>query len=253
MGMRVDVEGLAVRRGAFTLCVPRLSIEAGEAFAVLGATGSGKTVLMETIAGAFRDYEGRVLLDGIDARGIAVRDRGVGILYQDYALFNHMTVGDNVAYGLRRARAGADERRRRVAEMLEAFGIGNLADKMPGVISGGESQRVALARALVLRPRLLILDEPFSALDPATKTRMYGLLREVHRDFDCTILFVTHDFNEVRQLADRVGIVLGGRLRSVVQAEDLFDAEHDADVSSFLGMGGEKGDDDAVRGRCARG
>lgn len=234
MGMCVDVEDLVVRRGTFALHVPHLAIEAGEAFAVLGATGSGKTVLMETIAGAFEDYEGRVLLDGRDARDIAVQDRGIGILYQ----VPHMTVGDNVAYGLRRVHIGVDEERCRVGEMLEAFGIGDLANKMPGVISGGESQRAALARALVLRPRLLILDEPFSALDPTTKARMHDLLRMVHRDFDCTIVFVTHDFTEAQQLADRVGIVLDGGLKAVVAADDLFDAAHDADVSSFLGMDG---------------
>ncbi|WP_248125457.1 ATP-binding cassette domain-containing protein [Slackia exigua] len=152
MGMRVDVEDLVVRRGTFALRVPHLAIEAGEAFAVLGATGSGKTVLMETIAGAFEDYEGCVLLDGRDARDIAVQDRGIGILYQDYVLFPHMTVGDNVAYGLRRAHIGVGEERCRVGEMLEAFGIGGLADKMPGVISGGESQRAALARARAKAP-----------------------------------------------------------------------------------------------------
>lgn len=148
MGMRVDVEDLVVRRGTFALRVPYLAIETSEAFAVLGATGSGKTVLMETIAGAFEDYEGRVLLDGRDARDVAVQDRGIGILYQ----VPHMTVGDNVAYGLRRVHIGVDEERCRVGEMLEAFGIGDLANKMPGVISGGESQRAALARARAEAP-----------------------------------------------------------------------------------------------------
>jgi len=111
-----------------------------------------------------------------------------------------------------------------------------LADRYPGVISGGESQRVALARALVLRPEILILDEPFSALDPTTKLTMYDLLRQVHASFSCTIVFVTHDFYEAQTLADRVGIILDGRLRTVVDAASLFDKEHAPEVMRFLGL-----------------
>lgn len=238
MGVRVEIAGLTVTRGAFTLSVPHLEVEPGEIFAILGTTGSGKTVLMETIAGAFEQCEGRILFDGRDTRTMAVQDRGIGILYQDYELFPHMSVRKNIGYGLKMAHVPKDETDRRVNDLLELFGIEHLADKMPGVISGGESQRVALARALATRPQLLILDEPFSALDPTTKKRMYQMLRDIHRDFNCTILFVTHDFNEAQQLAHRVAIVLDGNLKTVVDADKLFEWEHESDVATFLGVDG---------------
>ena len=241
MGVHVQIRGLVVTRGAFTLEVPELDIRSGEIFAILGTTGSGKTVLMETIAGAFDQDAGAIVFDGEDMRSVPVQDRGIGILYQDYALFPHMTVERNIGYGLRRAHVPKDEIARRVGAMMELFGITGLRNKHPGVISGGEAQRTALARALVLRPQLLILDEPFSALDPTTKKRMYGMLSDVHCDFDCTILFVTHDFNEAQQLADRVGIVLNGRLKTVVDAESMFEHEYDADVAAFLGLAEEDG------------
>jgi molybdate transport system ATP-binding protein len=147
-----------------------------------------------------------------------------------------MTVRNNIAYGLKRAKVPHDEIDTRVNVMLEMFGIGHIADRHPSVISGGESQRTALARALVLEPEILILDEPFSALDPTTKQQMYAMLRDVHARFDCTIVFVTHDFNEAQTLADRVGIILDGCLRCIVPAADLFNAEHCEDVQRFLGI-----------------
>lgn len=233
---RIQIEGLVARRGDFVLRDVDLQVADGEIFAILGQTGSGKTVLLEALAGAFEPEEGVVRIDGVDARRVAVQDRHMGIVYQDNALFPHLTVFENVAYGLRRRRIEKAEVSRRVREMLELFGIGHLADRYPGVISGGESQRTALARALVLRPRTLLLDEPFSALDPATKERMYGTVRSIHRDFGCTIVFVTHDFEEARTLADRIGIILGGTMRAVVDAAKLFDGDYDEDVRYFLGM-----------------
>lgn len=129
------------------------------------------------------------------------------------------------------------ERDERVQAMLSLFDIGHLAERYPGIISGGESQRTALARALVLEPEILLLDEPFSALDPATKERLYATLRAVHARFDCTIVFVTHDFNEARTLADRVGVVLDGRLRAVREACALFEPEGlEPEVQTFLGL-----------------
>ena len=231
----IDIEGLRVRRGSFELRLDHLAIAPREVFAILGETGAGKTVLMEAVAGAFPIDEGRILLDGKDVRTLPVQQRHLGIVYQDYALFPHMTVRENISYGLKMNGCAPDEMRDRVDEQLDLFGIAHIADRYPGVISGGESQRTALARALVLEPDILLLDEPFSALDPATKERMYRTMRDVHGRFDCTIVFVSHDFNEAVTLADRVGIVLGGRLRAVVCADDLFAAEFDDDVRYFLG------------------
>ena len=236
MAGSIDIRDLRVTRGEFTLTVDELSVEAGEIFAIVGTTGSGKTVLMESIAGAYPIEEGEILLDGKDIEDLPIQQRHLGILYQDYALFPHMTVRDNIAYGLKHARPRRTDIDERVDEMLDMFGISHLADRFPGVISGGESQRTALARALVLRPEILILDEPFSALDPTTKLAMYDLLRDVHANFSCTIVFVTHDFNEAQTLADRVGIILDGQLRCVVTASELFDEEHAPEVKCFLGM-----------------
>ena len=236
MAGSIEVRNLRVTRGEFTLEVDELSIEPREVFAILGTTGSGKTVLMESIAGAYPINEGTILLDGRDVETLPIQQRHMGILYQDYALFPHMTVRNNIAYGLKRAKLPHAEIDERVNEMLELFGIEHIAERHPGVISGGESQRTALARALVLKPEILILDEPFSALDPTTKQQMYGMLRDVHARFDCTIVFVTHDFNEAQTLADRVGIILDGRLRAVVPASELFSTEHAEEVRTFLGL-----------------
>jgi molybdate transport system ATP-binding protein len=196
---------------------------------------------MESIVGAYPINEGTILLDGKDVEALPIQQRHLGILYQDYALFPHMTVRSNIAYGLKRSHVPQAEIDERVGEMLTLFGIEHIAERHPGVISGGESQRTALARALVLKPEILILDEPFSALDPTTKQQMYAMLRDVHARFDCTIVFVTHDFHEAQTLADRVGIILDGRLCTVVPASELFSATHPEEVGRFLGLECEQG------------
>ncbi|MFC2624522.1 MAG: ATP-binding cassette domain-containing protein [Propionibacterium acidifaciens] len=244
MGVGVRIRGLSMRRGDFVLRVPELDVLPDEVLAILGRTGSGKTVLMEAIAGAFPLDEGTIEFDGRDARTLPVQDRAIGMLYQDYLLFPHLTVRDNVAYGPRRAGAGRREARARAMELLTALGVARLADSMPAVISGGEQQRVALARALAARPGLLLLDEPFSALDPTTRAGLYETLRDVRRAFDCTIILVTHDFGEAQLLADRVGVMLEGRLRTVVAADALLDrAGHEPEVARFLGIDDDAGED----------
>ena len=240
MAGSIEIRNLRVRRGSFVLDVPALAVHPHEIFAILGSTGSGKTVLMEAIAGACTWERGEILLDGKRADSLPIQQRHLGILYQDYALFPHMTVRENVGYGLKVRKADEAEIRDRVDRLLASFGIEAIADRYPGIISGGEAQRTALARALILEPDILLLDEPFSVLDPATKRQMYDVMRDVHERFDCTIVFVTHDFAEARILADRVGIVLGGRLRTVRETGRLFDVNGlDDNVLAFLDIDGE--------------
>ena len=147
-----------------------------------------------------------------------------------------MTVYENIAYGLKMRHVPKAEIEQRVTDMMELLSITHVRSSLPGVISGGESQRTALARALVLNPRVLLLDEPFSALDPVTKERMYQTLKDIHERFDCTIVFVTHDFNEARTLADTVGVVLNGKLCRICAAHELFEATGVAEIDSFLGI-----------------
>ncbi|MBQ6586228.1 MAG: ATP-binding cassette domain-containing protein [Coriobacteriales bacterium] len=234
-GCAVDVQDVSLRLGDFRLRDVNMQVAPGSLCAILGRTGSGKTVLMEAIAGAYQLEQGRVLLDGQDGQRISPQKRGMGIVYQDCALFPHLTVRDNVAYGLRMRRVPAARRDELVGEALALFGIAHLADCFPGTISGGEAQRASLARALVLQPRLLLLDEPFSALDPVTRRRLHETLRDIHRSFSCTIIFVTHDFHEARELAEQVVIILDGELRARTDAKGLFEGEFDQDVMCFLG------------------
>ena len=237
MAGSIRIDRLLVTRGSFTLRVDELTVRPREIFAILGETGAGKTVLLEAIAGAYPVDEGASELDGKNIETLPVQQRHLGIVYQDYALFPHMSVAENIGYGLKMNDVPADEAARRIERQLSLFGIERIADRFPGIISGGESQRCALARALVMEPEILLLDEPFSAVDPATKERLYQTIRDIHRAFDCTIVFVSHDFNEAATLADRVGIVLGGKLRAIARSNELFTKKFDEDVMRFLGSG----------------
>ena len=237
MAGSIRIEHLLVTRGSFTLRVDELTVSPREIFAILGETGAGKTVLLEAIAGAYPVDEGAIELDGKNIETLPVQQRHLGIVYQDYALFPHMSVAENIGYGLKMNDVPADEATRRIERQLSLFGIERIADRVPGIISGGESQRCALARALVMEPEILLLDEPFSAVDPTTKERLYQTIRDIHRAFDCTIVFVSHDFNEAVTLADRVGIVLGGKLRAIARSDELFTKKFDEDVMRFLGRG----------------
>ncbi len=232
----IVIKDMCVKRGTFALRVDDLHISPHEVFAILGTTGSGKTVLMESIAGVFEPACGCVCIDGCPINEIKISERRIGMLYQDYALFPHMSVFENIAYGLRRHKVPEEEISKRVDTMLEVFDIRCIKDRFPGVISGGEAQRTALARALILQPRVLLLDEPFSALDPVTKSHMYEMFCAIKSEFDCTIVLVTHDFNEAQVLADRVGIVLDGELQLVCDSKDLFSCSRNGKVQRFLGL-----------------
>ena len=226
----ISIHRLSLKLGEFYLRDIELKIPDSEIFAILGKTGSGKTVLLETIAGFYKGNTGEVNLRGENVRNIPVEERKIGFVYQDYALFPHMTVFDNIGYGLKMNNKGKKESERLINEMAELLEIKHLLKCYPGTLSGGERQRTALARALVLNPDLLLMDEPFSALDPKTKEQMYKQIERIHQLFHCTIVFVTHDFNEARRMANRVGVMVNGELMRVCNSEELFEGQKEEKV-----------------------
>lgn len=232
----IAVKNYTLQVGDFRLQDVTMDIKDGEIFAILGQTGSGKTVLLESMAGFYEEFSGGILYDGQPVHSIPLQDRRLGFVYQDFGLFPHMKVRANIEYGLRikgMKRAACEEKSR---NMMELLGICHLADRYPGTLSGGEQQRTALARALIVDPRILFMDEPFSALDPNTKKQMYGLVREIHQLFGCTIVFVTHDFHEAEKLADRTAVIIGGRVRRICDSRQLFLEKEDREVMEFLGI-----------------
>ncbi len=235
----VEINNYSVQLGKFKLNQINLNIGAKEIFAVLGRTGSGKTVLLESVAGFYRKFSGKVMIQGIPVIDVPLEKRNIGFVYQDFGLFPHMTVFDNITYGLKIRKMDKGVQKERVDKMAEILSIGHILKQYPGTLSGGERQRTALARALILNPQLLLMDEPFSSLDPATKENMYDQINKIHEIFGCTILFVTHDFNEAQRMADRIGIMVNGELKAVRKSADLFERCQDEEINQFLGRNDE--------------
>jgi len=226
------VRELSVDFRQFSLQQITLGLEKGQTLVILGPSGAGKSVLLETIAGFHRVTGGRILLDGLDVTALPPEQRGLGFMFQDYALFPHLTVEQNVAFGIR----GRSDARDRVIEALELVGAGHLLGRRPTALSGGEKQRVALARALAIEPRLFLFDEPLSALDASTREQLREELRSLLRSLGATALYVTHDRLEALMLADVVAVIEGGRIRQLGTPGDVFDHPVDAWVARFLGM-----------------
>jgi sulfate transport system ATP-binding protein len=216
-----------------------LSIESGELFALLGPSGCGKTTLLRVIAGLEFPDRGRVRFEGRDVTALDARKRHVGFVFQHYALFNHLTVFENVAFGLRVRRWWKRPRRaelkRRVGELLELVQLGELAGRHPAQLSGGQRQRVALARALAVEPEILLLDEPFGALDARVRGDLRRWLRGLHDRIQVTSVFVTHDQEEAFELADRIAVMNRGRIEQIADAETLYTKPASPFVCRFLG------------------
>jgi ABC-type sugar transport system ATPase subunit len=208
--LMIAVENLTVRVGAFALEGASFTVPAGQYAVLMGKTGSGKTTILEAVCGLRPVRAGRVVLDGRDVTRMKPADRGVGYVPQDLALFPSLTVREHLAFALEVRRRSRAEIERRVAELSELLGVGRLLDRRPPGLSGGEAQRVALGRALAFRPRVLLLDEPLSALDDETRAAMYTLLRSVQRATGVTALHVTHSRAEAEALADRVLLLRDG-------------------------------------------
>jgi sulfate transport system ATP-binding protein len=238
--MSIEVRGVTKTFGSF-LAVNDVSITvpSGELVALLGPSGSGKTSLLRIIAGLERADGGQVFFEGEDATVRDPRDRGVGFVFQHYALFRHMSVFENVAFGLRvRPRAlrpPEAEIRRKVLELLKLVQLDWLADRLPAALSGGQRQRVALARALAVEPRVLLLDEPFGSLDAKVRQELRRWLRRLHDTIKVTSVFVTHDQEEALEVADRVVVMNQGRVEQIGTPQEVFDHPSTAFVMNFLG------------------
>lgn len=216
-----------------------LTVEKGELVALLGPSGSGKTTLLKIIAGLEWPDSGVLDVDGQDWLRLAAQDRRIGFVFQHYALFPHMTVRDNIAFGLtvrpRAERSGRSVIASRVDELLELLQIGQLGDRHPAQLSGGQRQRVALGRALAIEPTVLLLDEPFGALDAAIRRDLRNWLREVHDKTGSTSIFVTHDQEEAFELADRVVVMGEGRIEQIGNADQIHDHPASPFVANFMG------------------
>ena len=238
--MSIDIVSVSKRFGDFSaLRSVDLSVEKGELVALLGPSGSGKTTLLRIIAGLEWPESGDIRIDGESAVASGTRERRVGFVFQHYALFRHMTVFDNVAFGLRvrprETRPDAAGIKVRVSELLRLVQIDWLAGRYPGELSGGQRQRVALARALAIEPRVLLLDEPFGALDAKVRKELRRWLRQLHGEMGMTTVFVTHDQEEALEVADRVVVMSQGRIEQIGTPEEVYANPANPFVYEFLG------------------
>jgi molybdopterin-binding protein len=217
----IAIKNLKVNLGDFLLQKITLDIKPGEYFIILGPTGAGKTVLLESIAGLYPVLEGEVWIGNKEITGLSPEKREIGIVYQDQALFPHLSVEKNIAFGLKMRKCPKNEARARIDAIVEVVGISHLLKRSPATLSGGEKQKVALARALVTEPKVLLLDEPLSALDPETREKMQGELKEMHRKVMVTIIHVTHDFEEAIALGHRVAVLNDGCIAQIGTPEEF--------------------------------
>ncbi len=238
--MTIEVRNLVKTFGSFkALDGVDLKVESGELVALLGPSGSGKTTLLRIVAGLDWPDSGEVLINGEDALAQGARERHVGFVFQHYALFRHMTVFENVAFGLRvQPRAVRKDEaaiRARVKELLDLVQLDWLADRYPSQLSGGQRQRIALARALAIEPRILLLDEPFGALDAKVRKELRKWLRSLHHEINVTSIFVTHDQEEALEVANRVVVMDKGRIEQIGSPDDVYESPVSAFVHGFIG------------------
>lgn len=234
--MMIEVRGARRGYGDFlALDDVDLAVPRGSLTALVGPSGSGKSTLLRVIAGLEAPDSGAVLIDGRDVTAVPVRRRGIGFVFQHYAAFPHMTVRQNIGFGLKIRKQKKAAIAAAVDELLEVTGLTGYADRYPAQLSGGQRQRMALARALAIRPKVLLLDEPFGALDAMVRADLRTWLRRLHEDEDVTTVMVTHDQQEALDVADRIAVLRAGRIEQAGTPDELYDTPATAFVMSFLG------------------
>jgi sulfate/thiosulfate transport system ATP-binding protein len=239
----IEARAIVKRFGDFT-ALDRVSVEVptGSLTALLGPSGSGKSTLLRVIAGLEHPDEGQVILEGDDVTRVAPQERGVGFVFQHYAAFKHMTVWENVAFGLRIRRRPRAEVKQRVTELLDLVQLARLGDRYPAQLSGGQRQRMGLARALAVDPKVLLLDEPFGALDARVRKELRLWLRRLHDETHTTTVIVTHDQEEAMEVADRVVVMNAGAIEQTAAPRELYDNPANEFVMSFVGPVNRLGD-----------
>jgi molybdate/tungstate transport system ATP-binding protein len=232
----IKIENLNIRLLDFNLHDIKLEIGENEFFILMGPTGAGKTVLLEAIAGLVPIKSGRIIIEKKDITKLPPERRGISIVYQDYALFPHLTVKDNITYGLHFHRNDKTKAKKDLTRLVEELNLSRLLRRFPTNLSGGEKQRVALARALMVEPKVLLLDEPISALDPRFREEVRRGLKRAHQSSNITFFMVTHDFAEALSLADRAAVINDGKIEQVGMMEDIFQKPRSTFVANFVGM-----------------
>jgi iron(III) transport system ATP-binding protein len=232
----IRIQNLTKRFGAVTAIEHLdLTIEGGELFFLLGPSGCGKTTLLRSLAGFYIPDEGQIFFGDEDVTRLAPHKRNTGMMFQSYALWPHMTVAENVAFGLEQRKVSKDEIKRRVGEALESVRMGQYGERKPNQLSGGQQQRVALARALVIRPRCLLLDEPLSNLDARLRLEMRAEIRRVCKEFKLTTVYVTHDQKEALSISDRIAMMDSGRILQVGSPREMYRRPACTTVANFIG------------------
>jgi molybdate/tungstate transport system ATP-binding protein len=232
----IALENVSHNWGEFSLKNVTFNVDKGEYFIILGPTAAGKTLILETIAGFYTPQEGRILLNGMDVTHTPPEKRSIGFVYQDYSLFPHMTVKENIAFGLKMRKTPRGEVETRVQEIMDSTKISHLKARFPVTLSGGEHQRVALARALVIDPEILLLDEPLSALDPRTQESLREEMKRIHEERGTTTIHVTHNQTEALILADRVAIIMEGEMVQVDTPQSVFNEPSSVEIANFVGI-----------------
>jgi sulfate transport system ATP-binding protein len=241
--MSIEVRNVSKRFGSFqALDDVSLDVEGGALTALLGPSGSGKSTLLRIIAGLEWPDSGAIRLAGEDATALSTQQRGVGFVFQHYAAFKHMSVRENIAFGLRVRKRPKAEIRSRVDELLELVQLQGFGDRYPAQLSGGQRQRMALARALAPEPKVMLLDEPFGALDARVRAELRVWLRRLHDETHTTTVFVTHDQEEAMDVADTVVVMNKGRVEQIAGPRELYDAPANEFVMSFVGQANRIGD-----------
>ncbi len=232
----IKVESLSTRLSGFNLREVSVLVEKGEFFVLMGPTGAGKTVLLEALAGLIPIKSGRIVIGERDVTVLPPEKRGIGIVYQDHALFPHLTVMDNITYGLHFHKVDKQETQARLEKLIHELDLSHLTKRLPVNLSGGELQRVALARALMVDPKVLLLDEPLSALDTNFREEIRHELKRLHRSSGATFMMVTHDFAEALALADRGAVIHDGEIVQTGRIEEIFQKPATTFVADFVGM-----------------